>query len=421
MRIRGWLQIRRVVVAAVIAGLATIGGWLMFKPVPHSEFSARLGQAESSLADIPEISVPGPPSMSSQPTGSGKVKRCRERGAAAADVYKPWFAFSTSDPMLNDLARKLLLRPAPTDRAVGTYLLMHAAIANAAMDFEARNPGWFENEESRTQFHQIEAQAGSAHREELAQLAATGDNPDVYALGFYACSLYEPVTDSRCSQLSAEQWARLEPDNAIPWFYVADSAVKRGDLAGRDEAMFRASIARSSNLRRSAFSELFQSAELQAQPLEIQASLDLHVLYLNMTKPPYEPAWRYCSGDAVDDLYRRQICTGLARVMTERSDTLSTMSIGIGLAERSGWPRDQLEALRDRRDAIYQIRSTQSGGDLQSCELVRSIQSWASDGIRVGELAAYERAIAASGQTEAELAQRLRAEQTKSKGSTEAQ
>ena len=96
------------------------------------------------------------------------------------------------------------------------------------------------------------------------------------------------------------------------------------------------------------------------------------------------------------------------------------MSLGVGIAAKSGWPRDQLEALRDRRDAIYQIRSTQSS-DLQSCESVRSIQSWASDGIRDGEFAAYERAIAASGQTEAELAQRLRAAQAKSKGSTEAQ
>jgi len=127
--------------------------------------------------------------------------------------------------MLSDLARQLSMRPAPSDRAVGAYLLMHTAVISGAMDFGAKNPGCSENEQCRTQLNQIALQAGSAHREELAQLAATSDNPDVYALGVYACSLYEPVTDSRCSQLSAEQWARLEPDNAIPWFYVADSAV----------------------------------------------------------------------------------------------------------------------------------------------------------------------------------------------------
>ena len=71
--------------------------------------------------------------------------------------------------------------------------------------------------------------------------------------------------------------------------------------------------------------------------------------------PPYQTASKYCSLDAIKDPNRHQICADLVTMLTERSDTLLSLAPGTKMAERLDWPRDRLEALRDRKDAAFEI------------------------------------------------------------------
>jgi hypothetical protein len=298
----------------------------------------------------------------------------------------------------------------------------------AQIDFESKHPGCAEQEECRAQEPQAVEQAAGPYREGLARLATTSNSAEVYALAFFACqSIDVPPSGGRCSQLSAEQWTRLEPDNAVPRLYAAAAAAKRGDPATADEAIFRASQARSSDSHWSAPSGLVQSPAWKAQPLEMQVALDTAVLGMieAVSVPPYQTASKYCSLDAIKDPNRHQICTDLVTMLTERSDTLLSLALGTKMAERLDWPPDRLEALRYRKDAAFEIARRRGVPDLEDCESMRRILPWVEDMFHYGELGTMRRAIAASGLSESQLAQALRAEQrrnadqAKAKGSAQ--
>jgi hypothetical protein len=125
----------------------------------------------------------------------------------------------------------------------------------------------------------------------------------------------------------------------------------------------------------------------------------------------------FCSVDAVADQNRRQVCSDLAEVMTERADTSVSLAVGWHVAKRVGWPPDRLTALYDRMAAYIQIDQTFGGWPTEipknegSCDFLRSLHSLVSDASRYGQIGAYQRAIAARGQTEAQLAEIQRSEE----------
>ena len=344
---------------------------------------------------------------------NAKVRRCHDEKAAAdrggTDIAPP-----SIEAMLADLGRQLAPSPAATDRALGAYLSMTRLQDRAMADFEAARPGCASDPKCQADASRAAETAGNSAREAVVRLASTTDRPEVYALAFYACHSSSEVQPSGpCTQLSAEQWARLEPGNATPWLFAADAAQKRGDAAALDEAMFRASQAPFNDSHESVFGALLQPAELQAQPLQVQVALDVGVFAIaaGLAYPGYGTAEQYCSVEAIGDPNRRQVCTDLARMMAERSDTLVSLALGLRLAERVGWPPDQLEALQQRWDAYEQI--VPQDPDLDNCEALGALDSIFVDALHHGQVGALRRAVAASGRTEAQLgqlAQRRRAE-----------
>jgi hypothetical protein len=421
MRIRSWLREPRhrwPVVAAVVIliGLAA-NRWRGPAVLPPS--ASRPGQARDTLAGIEAPGLPGRlPSRDGRDLTSA-VAHCRKDGPGReGETQAPSpVDFSAAEEVLAGMARELSNRPAPADRALGAYASMVAEGQKAQIDFESKHPGCAEQEECRALEPQAVEQAAGPYREGLARLATTSNRAEVYALAFFACqSIDAPPSGGQCSQLSADQWTRLEPDNAVPWLYAAAAAAKRGDPAAADEAIFRASQARSSDTHWSALSGLVRSPAWKAQPLEMQVALDAAVVGMTaaVSYPPYQTASKYCSLDAIKDPSRHQICADLATMLTERSDTLLSLALGTKMAERLDWPPDRLEALRNRKDAAFEIARRNGGNDLQDCESMRRILPWVENMLHYGELGALRRAIAASGRSESQLAQALRAVQRQS-------
>lgn len=89
-----------------------------------------------------------------------------------------------------------------------------------------------------------------ATRDQLVQLALGSRNPEVYALAYNVCEMQGgDDAGSSCHMLSADQWARLDPGNGVPWLAVAERAKARGDRAGVAEALYRVGLATSMNAR----------------------------------------------------------------------------------------------------------------------------------------------------------------------------
>ena len=207
---------------AVIVGAAALVVMLMFTRPPI--------RSRETFVSIPERGDPvsagrgrtlalGPPLWPSISAAADKEKRCRDSWSSLGDYSRT----------LSEPARQFSLSQAPTDRAVGLYMQMSLAGGEAFRAYNAKHPKCFENKECRYDVRRAVEEAGSIFRETIAKFASTSDDPEVYAVGFYACGSFAPGTASQCTQLSAEQWARLDPNNAVPWLYVAREAAKRGE------------------------------------------------------------------------------------------------------------------------------------------------------------------------------------------------
>ncbi len=82
--------------------------------------------------------------------------------------------------------------------------------------------------------------ANSDSRDQLARLAVGTRDPELYGLAYGICATHgREDANSACRMLSADQWARLDSGNGVPWLAVAAEAKARGDRAGVAEALHR--------------------------------------------------------------------------------------------------------------------------------------------------------------------------------------
>ncbi|WP_280152125.1 hypothetical protein [Piscinibacter sp. XHJ-5] len=234
---------------------------------------------------------------------------------------------------------------------------------------------------------------GPAALEAVANAAATGHDARAYGLAFRACGgVRPPQQRGSCQLLSADQWSRLDPDNAAPWLYVAALAQQRGDEAGVSEAMQRVAKAK----RVDDVAGVLPSLVLQHAPRD-DASLLPTVRLLGevleqqaaWSLPAYGTAHTFCSDSAVRDPARRQTCGEIADLLVQRSTTLIEHANGAAIGKRVGWTDEKIQALKTERDAIGEVtgRALALEGDPFSC-------AWARRGL------AHHRSVAEQGEVE---------------------
>jgi len=344
-----------------------------------------------------------------------KSAPCDERAPLSPEEYR---ARETRiqrlrDRTISDLSKQLAENARPAQRAIGKYLEM-VAVFQAAMDDAQSKTRCSEKEPCEEDAFLVAERQKSPYQDAIARLAVENRNADVYAIAFYACShLAKSAPAGQCAQLSARQWARLEPRNAVPWLFVAGEAAEQNQPALVEEAIYRAARADESNSHRSEFSGLLDSNLLKLQPEEVQDSVSLYAfgILAAIPIPRYQPVMAYCGANAVNDPNRRQVCDSLAEVMTGRADSMISLSLGIRIGERVGWPESRLQALRDRKDSFYQFHSDLVESLRDNCGSRGMLRNWFRDSLQFGEVEAVRREISVSGRTEAEMAGRFRAEQ----------
>ncbi len=244
-------------------------------------------------------------------------------------------------------------------------------------------------------------------RDALASMALNTRSAQVYALAMSACQGHRK--DGVCLQLSPEQWARLDPDNAVPWLHVAADAGDRREAPTAAEALFRVSRATRSDAHWGAVTGLVLAKLPSDLPILDKVALAGEVLAIEAASPvPFVPASQYCSVAEVRDANRQQVCSAMAEVLVNKGSTLMDVALGASIGQRVGWPAERLAAVHDERDAIAQLHEQAQSGHLWSCPvLVRTLNQLTEMG-QHGELGAMRRALKQSPEPVAVLARKHR-------------
>ena len=343
--------------------------------------------------------------------GYGNTQPIRDTGDYPAEVIK------AADVTFSNVADAMASQSHPRTQAVGLYAKLVVAMRRAGDEYRGL-AGDCADEPCVQRRWKIAREAAGPHSQKLARLAVASKDPGAYALALYGCRLNRD--DGACAQLSVAHWAEIEPINAVPWFYLAEDAASRKDEAAQNEALLRASLAKTSDYYGStvlAMAEHPAARELASAPRLVYLS-QLLGIYAALPAPTYLAVSQACAADRMTDSTRRQQCLNLATMMTERSKSLVEFSLGTAIGERGGWPADRVQRLRDETDAISFIgQSAILADDVHSCRFLELLEVRTGELNALGELASARRRLATSDRSVADLAQGWREQQQRSSAS----
>jgi hypothetical protein len=251
-----------------------------------------------------------------------------------------------------------------------------------------------------------------AARDELVQLAVGTRDPAAFALAYTKCikGVGDYASQGACPQLSIDDWARADADNAVPWLQLAAKARRQDDAAAEAAAFAQAAQAHQyESYNWSLFS--FAKAEM---PDDVTAAdrwfLTAEVIGVEAAMPmPYLPLFQYCSREALSDATVHQQCNALAELIVNKAATLSEFSMGKALGARVGWPKDRVDKLTQEFKASMQALNQMTPSDPEqqwSCDSVARGNAFMSQLNELGERGLARQAIERSGETVAELSRR---------------
>lgn len=256
------------------------------------------------------------------------------------------------------------------------------------------------------------ADVGAAQaRDELVALASFKSTPQVYAWAMRACQ--DRRDEGTCRLLSADQWARVEPGNAVAWLHVAADAQLRRDAGAVSEALHRVAHAAKSDARHGALLAAVLAKLPPETDLLARTSFGLDVARLEArAELPLVAASQHCGASEVRDANRAQTCAAVAELLSKRGSTLAEASLGLAIGERVGWPAERVAAAADERDALSLLnahpgQATPAAGAWSCMALTRTLAQL-TDSSRHGELAALRGALKRSNESPSVLAKRFR-------------
>jgi hypothetical protein len=236
-------------------------------------------------------------------------------------------------------------------------------------------------------------------RDALARMAVSTSDPRAYALAVSACG---PSREGACQLLSAEQWARLDPNNASPWIHKLGEAVQSGDVAAQDEALHRIATAQ----RSEAGILTVPRMVLNASPTDdasLLASWTMVTEAIGFTAAqpvPYQSLTNSCKGDALRDANRAQTCAEIAEVLADHSDTLFEQAIGVAIGRQVGWPLDRSDRMRGEYAAyVAAMAPTVDPTQQFSCSKMRQDLAVVRRSVTVGETGSLRDWLAQSGRS----------------------
>lgn len=258
-------------------------------------------------------------------------------------------------------------------------------------------------------------EVNAAARDELASMAVSTRDARVYALAVQVCGRrYADTEPGTCRMLSAQQWSRLDRDNAVPWLSVAAQASARQDVAAVADAMHHIATARTADTGWAVVpamvlahapdgdAAMLGTFQLLGDVIGIQAAVAI---------PGYRAVTQYCGQEALRDANRRQTCVDIAEVLANKSTTMIDQAIGAAIGKRVGWSAERLAAFNAERDARYVIAllAFDQGPEALRCDSLARSLNYLREVAAHGEVEAQRLLIERSGMSVEELQRAYRA------------
>jgi len=190
------------------------------------------------------------------------------------------------------------------------------------------------------------AAADTRENNMLVVLAIESNDPAIYALALGICGKESMnMTAGPCQGLSVEHWAQIDPDNAIPWMWIASRANQRGDYSVVNDALVHATNA----AKTQSYSDVFVSLGLDALPSKFspleKATAGADLISVAPMGVPITLT-SLCSQAATEAPLRKKQCLAFANRLETQGTTILDVAIAQTLSQQLGWPEDRANALR---------------------------------------------------------------------------
>lgn len=330
--------------------------------------------------------------------GIGVVKESEWRAPARVEVER-----RSVEGLRERVAAELAARGDESSRAVALAVLA-LGWNEPAPDMSCRTPDCPEARENAAAMEASWMRRNAAtqgSRDQLARLAAGTRDPEVYAWAYGLCSMHgRDDADSHCRMLSAEQWARLDPDNGVPWLAVADAAKQRRDTAAVTEALHRVSVATSMQTDFLRLSTRVVEQLSDKHPPQESFGLVAQVVGMQFAMVlPYAVASSECSVSAVRDANRLQQCAALAENLWSRGTSAMDRAMALAIGKRVGWPAERWQTGREELDALMRSGMLLGGEQPLSCDAITRQTQYFQRLSQGGEIDALREHMRASGRT----------------------
>lgn len=400
--------------AIAVVGIIVILGVLMLRFRPVLPPDGTLAASASAAARAVEAAYP-PASIDGRPAPDRSLRTVELCGygpfeARYGQIYPPHLEAS-AELALAQAAAALATGGNARQRAGALYLQATSAWTRMRDGYVAQHAGCNADPACLTRAESAGRESFIRASEALLADAMASRDPAAYALAYYACRKRPSGTEAggACRLVSAAQWAQLDSGNLVAWAHAAWEAQERGDADARADALRRAAQATESDMRFDALLEPLAHPNVRNLERATRSIAQGYATGIRaaVAVPGVGVLREQCVSKAPLDGERRELCTGIARVLTEHGSSMMELSLGASIGESAGWPQEEIRALRERYDAFRAVTE----GELPppwSCEFQQNLDRAVTAALSGGEVKGAADLVAASGRTTAELAQQTR-------------
>ena len=288
-------------------------------------------------------------------------------------------------------ATALTQSPIEKKRALGFYLQAANAGWAELEAFSKQYPEWHGDELHTRKYTEISDRYHSSVSPELIKLAETTNDPDVYAMAFHQC---QKKKAEGCSNVTAEQWAKLDPDNAVPWLAIAGGAIQRKDATAGDAALEKFASLPKLNSRKPPLADLLQSEQIQSLAPMTKTNVGFSLMATNGSLILYDLGrfGKYCGLDFTTSDKRKEICGLVANRFADQDEDWVTKLMGRNIGERAGWPTSRTSAIQTEFDENQRLWIEEfSDPKMLSCDGLAGLNQRAIDTLKLGEIGAFRK------------------------------
>lgn len=382
----------RFIAAAAIAAVAALA--LAFvrdadeKSAPSNPVEVSRQEVAYPPAILGAAAVIRSPNAATRPPGEREVDLCG-LGPVPSDAL-PGSLETESDLLL--LAAAAKLEQSNDDRVRALALLTRASIeAEAAQrNVYARDPvTCFGSAACDEEANAAFARAATPSIGALTRLAAATRQPETYVAAMRACrSIAAESAPAGCNELKYEQWARLDPDNAMPWLFVARAARQRNDAPAFDEALLRASHAKFFSRRPTLYGTVLAATEAREDPVRTLVLAKIADAQRREDPADYVSNFTmfrtYCT--KATDAAQRQVCADLLDVLARPESDRLAIEVNIVMDEHAPDLTRAMSRAYSRLDPDGQSQPAPRLPRL-SCDWSARTQAWLEGLARQGERA----------------------------------